>query len=70
MRLLAVLGVLLTLGAVASACAFWAGASQGAALAVALGGSALAVGIPVVVGQLDRWGVPGDGPSLMRRGGH
>lgn len=70
MRALAVLAVLLFLGAVASAIALAAGARQGAALAVALGGSALAVGIPVLAGQMDRWGVPGDEPPLMGPGGH
>ena len=68
MRYVAVLAVLLFLGGVAAAIALWAGAGEGAAIAVVLGGAAVTVALPVVTGQLGRWGVPGDEPPLSWRG--
>lgn len=67
MRTLIVLGAVLFLGALAGACAYWAGASQGAPIALALAGFTLAIIIPVGVGQLGNWGVPGDRPRLRWR---
>jgi hypothetical protein len=66
-RYVALLTLVLFLGAVAAACALWAGVAQGGAIAVVLGGAALTVALPVVTGQLGRWGVPGDEPPLSSR---
>lgn len=54
------LGVLFLLGGVAAACTYWAGISEGAPIAFLLGGSTLAVLIPVAIDWLGNWGVPGD----------
>ncbi|MGH3185296.1 MAG: hypothetical protein ACRD1G_02060 [Acidimicrobiales bacterium] len=64
MRIVLLLGAALFLGGVAAACVFWAGVSEAAPVAFALGGFALAIGITVGIGQLGNWGVPGDEPPL------
>lgn len=70
MRAVIVLGSLLLVGALAAACAYWAGAAQGAPIAFALAGFAVAVIVPVAVGQLGNWGAPGDEPALHWRHSH
>lgn len=67
MRVLVGLGATLFLGALAAACAYWAGASQGAPIALALAGLSLSIAAPVGIGQLGNWGVPGDEPKLRWR---
>ncbi len=67
MRLVMLVGMALFLGALAAACAYWAGAAQGAPIALALVGLTLSVVIPVSIGQLSNWGVPGDEPKLPWR---
>ncbi len=67
MRALIVLGTTMLLGALAGACAFWAGVRQGAPIALALAGFTLVIGIPVGIGQLGNWGVPGDEPKIRWR---
>jgi hypothetical protein len=63
---LALAGVML-LGALAAACAFWAGIDQGAPIAFALSGFTLAILVPVGVGQMENWDMPGDEPPLPWR---
>jgi len=63
MRIVLVLGAVLFLGALAAACVFWAGVSEAAPVAFALAGLTLAVVLPVGVGKVGNWGVPGDEPS-------
>lgn len=72
MRIMLGLGTLLLLGAIAAACAFWAGADAGAPIAFALGGLLLCVVAPLGIGALGNWGVPGDEPRVSWRhgGGH
>mgnify|MGYP001036445140 CR=1 FL=1 len=64
MRTLLALAAVLFLGAVAMACAFWAGYSQGAPLAFALVGAALVIIVPLWMDGLGNWGAPGDGKSI------
>jgi hypothetical protein len=64
---LAFAGALL-LGAFAAACVFWAGVDQGAPIAFALAGFALAILIPIGIGRAENWEVPGDEPPLPWRG--
>ena len=68
MRVLLALAAILLLGSVAAACAFWAGVTAGGPVAFALGGFLIAVVVPMGVGQLGNWGVPGDEPRLHWRG--
>jgi hypothetical protein len=70
MRFLIVLGTILLLGALAAAIAYWAGASQGAPIALALAGVTLSIVTPMVIGQLGNWGVPGDEPPFRWRPTH
>ena len=67
MRVILVIAVLLILGGLAAACAFWAGADTAAPVAFALGLMSLTIVVPVWIGQLSNWGVPGDEPRLDLR---
>lgn len=64
MRVVLVLAAFLLLGSVAAACAFWAGIAAGGPVAFALGGFLIAVMVPIGMGQLGNWEVPGDEPRL------
>lgn len=70
MRFVVALGGLMLLGAIAASCALWAGVEQGAPIAFALGGFTLAIILPVGLGQLGNWGMPGDEPALRSRRAH
>jgi hypothetical protein len=58
------------LGAVAASCVFWAGVEQGGPIAFALGGFTLAIIVPVGLGQMGNWGMPGDEPAPRWRRAH
>lgn len=70
MRIMLALGGALFLGGVAAACLFWAGVSQGAPIAFTLGDLALVTVIPLAIGQMGNWGVPGDVPPFNWRRRH
>ena len=67
MRIVLVLAAILLLGSAAAACVFWAGIAAGGPVAFALGGFLVAVVVPMGMGQLGNWGVPGDEPRLRWR---
>ncbi|HEY7008165.1 MAG TPA: hypothetical protein VH395_04460 [Jatrophihabitantaceae bacterium] len=69
MRLVLALAAVGLLGGIVSACLFWAGVDQGAPLALAFGGLLLVIVVPLAVGQLGNWGVPGDEPPIRWRRG-
>lgn len=70
MRVVIAAAAILLLGALAAACAYWAGAAQGAPIAFALAGFLLAIVVPVAIGQLGNWGAPGDEPAPRWRHSH
>ncbi|TAM90984.1 MAG: hypothetical protein EPN43_04985 [Jatrophihabitans sp.] len=70
MRILIGLAALSMLGAVATAIAFWAGADQAGPFSFALLGFAVMISVPIIVGQLSNWGVPGDEPSWRSHSAH
>jgi hypothetical protein len=68
-RILLAIAAILFVGSLAAACAFWAGASVGAPIALALAGFVVAIVVPLTIAQLGNWGVPGDEPRVTWRNG-
>lgn len=62
MRTVLALGLALLVGAVVALCVFWAGVDVAGPIAFALGGLTIACVVPIWMGRLGNWGVPGDEP--------